>query len=80
MATLAYSVTKRDRRFELRSFHFNDLIAVVYDNEKKEELRLSIHGLVQLLNDVTQQNYDIKRLKTMIDEDFNKIMNGDEIP
>ena len=56
-----YKMSK-NKRFELLSWHYHKLEAVVYDNLKREELYLSIYDLVDLLNNVSQQDYDLRKL------------------
>ena len=58
------------KRFELKSFHFNDLNGVIHDNLEKEELHLSLYGIIELLNDVSQPEYDLLKLR---DDICNKI-------
>ena len=58
-----------EKRFELLSYHFNDLQAAeIKDNLTNETLHLSIYGLVDLLNEVSQQDYDLRKLKEVFDE------------
>ena len=62
------------KRFELKSIYFNKLDIVIYDYLKEEELHLSIYELVHLLNEVSQQEYDLKRLGDEIKSKLNEIM------
>ena len=63
-----------EKRFELKSIHFHKLNIVIYDNLKEVELHLSIYELVNLLNQVSQQEYDLKRLGDEIKSKLDKIM------
>lgn len=63
-----------EKRFELKSIYFNKLDIVIYDNLKEEELHLSIYELVSLLNEVSQQEYDLKRLGDEIKSKLDEIM------
>ena len=62
------------KRFELKSIHFHKLNIVIYDNLKEVELHLSIYELVILLNQVSQHEYDLKRLGDEIKSKLDKIM------
>ncbi len=61
-----------EKRFELRTYHFKELKAVVYDHLEEKELVLSIYDLIDLLNEVAQSEYDFEKLgnelKDTIDE------------
>ena len=61
-----------EKRFELRTYHFKELKAVVYDHLEEKELVLSIYDLMDLLNEVAQSEYDFEKLgnelKDKIDE------------
>ena len=63
-----------EKRFELKSIHFHKLNIVIYDNLKEVELHLSIYELVILLNQVSQQEYDLNRLGDEIKSKLDKIM------
>ena len=63
-----------DKRFELKSIHFHKLDIVIYDNLKEEELHLSIFEVEHLLNEVSQQEYDLKRLGDEIKSKLDEIM------
>lgn len=52
-----------EKRFELKSWSYNQLNAQIYDNLKKEELHLSLYELVDLLNEVSQAEYTLHNLK-----------------
>ena len=52
-----------NKRFQLMSVHFRKLEFVIYDNLEDIELNLSIYELVDLLNNVSQRDYDLKKLK-----------------
>ena len=62
------------KRFELKSIHFHKLNIVIYDNLKKEELHLSIFEIEHLLNEVSQQEYDLKRLGDEIKNKLDEII------
>lgn len=47
-----------EKRFELMSWSYNNLRGVIYDNLKEERLVLSIYEIVELLNNVSQPEYD----------------------
>ena len=63
-----------EKRFELKSFHFTNLNAVIYDNLKKEELDLSIYEMINLLNEVSQTEYDLKQLRDEFFSRFDRII------
>ena len=54
------------KRFELWSWDFSDMCGVLYDKSEKKELHLSLYKLVDLLNDVSQQEFDLKQFKDEI--------------
>lgn len=62
-----------NKRFELKSWNYNYLNGKVYDNLKKEELHLSLYEIVDLLNEVSQSEYDLIQLKEDIIEKLDKI-------
>ena len=66
-----------NKRFELKSWSYNHLNAKVYDNLKKEELYLSLYEIVDLLNEVSQSEYDLIQLKEDIIQKLDKI--GDDV-
>ena len=47
---------------------------VIYDNLKEEELLLSIYELVNLLNEVSRQEYNLKRLGDEIKNKLDEII------
>lgn len=62
-----------NKRFELKSWNYNYLNGKVYDNLKKEELHLSLYEIVDLLNEVSQSEYDLIQLKEDIIKKLDKI-------
>ena len=62
-----------NKRFELKSWNFNNLNGKLYDNLKKEELYLSLYGLVDLLNEVSQAEYTLYNLKEDIIQKLDRI-------
>ena len=63
-----------EERFELKSWHYNKLQAVIYDNQNEETLKLSLYEIIELLNKVSQQEYDLKRLGDEIKSKLDEIM------
>ena len=63
-----------EKRFELRSYHFHKLEANIYDNLKKEELHLSIYQIVELLNEISQSDYDLQKLKDEICQKLDEVI------
>ena len=62
-----------NKRFELKSWSYNDLNAKIYDNLKKEELNLSLYGIVDLINEVSQAEYTLHNLKEDIIQKLDEI-------
>ena len=62
-----------EKRFELKSWSYNHLNARIYDNLKKEELNLSLYEIVNLLNEVSQSEYNLVQLKEDIIQKLDKI-------
>ena len=50
------------KRFELRSWNYNKLQAVIWDNLNDEKLVLSLYEMIELLNKVSQPEYDTIRV------------------
>ena len=49
------------QRFNLKSYNFNKLEGVLYDNLLEKELHLSLYEIVDLLNEFSQKEYDLKQ-------------------
>ena len=63
-----------EKRFQLISVHFRKLKVVIYDNLEDIELNLSIYELVDLLNSVSQRDYDLKKLKEDICQKLDEVV------
>ena len=66
-----------EKRYELISFHFNELCGVLYDNLKEERIQLSIYEMVELLNNASQKEYDLKKLRNNLNELFDEMMENE---
>lgn len=66
-----------EKRFELKSWSYNSLNAKIYDNLKKEELHLSLYEIVNLLNEVSQSEYNLVQLKEDIFKKLDNVCGGD---
>ena len=62
-----------DKRFELKSWHYNKLQAVIYDNQNKETLKLSLYEIIELLNKVSQSEYDLRKVGDEIQEKLDEL-------
>ena len=66
----------REKRFELKSWNYNKLQGKIYDNQEEEQLDLSLYEIIELLNDVSQSEYDLRRIgseiQNKLDELFKK--------
>lgn len=51
-----------NKRFELKSWNYNKLQAVIWDNLNEEKLVLSLYEIIELLNKVSQPEYDTIRV------------------
>lgn len=64
------------KRFELRSWNYNKLQGVIYDYQNEETLRLSLYEIIELLNKVSQSEYDLRKIgndiQKKLDELFKK--------
>ena len=49
-----------EKRFELKSWNYDKLQGVICDNLTGAELVLSLYGIIELLNKVSQPEYDAK--------------------
>lgn len=63
-----------EKRFTLHSIHFNKLTVDLFDNQEAKHLNLSIYELVDLLNDVSKQEYDLLRLREDVCKRIDLIM------
>ena len=62
-----------NKRFQLKSWNYNHLNGTIYDNLKKEELCLSLYEIVDLLNEVSQSEYNLIQLKEDIIKKLNSV-------
>lgn len=65
------------KRFTLTSIHFNKLTVEIFDNLEAKHLHLSIYELVDLLNKVSQTEYDLKELRDEFFMKFDRVIGGD---
>ncbi len=63
-----------EKRFQLISIHSRKLKVIIYDNLEDIELNLSIYELVDLLNSVSQRDYDLKKLKEDICQKLDEVV------
>lgn len=63
-----------EKRFQLMSVHSRKLEFGIYDNLEDIELNLSIYELVNLLNNVSQRDYDLKKLKEDICQKLDEVI------
>ena len=61
------------KRFELKSWHYNKLQAVIYDNQNEETLKLSLYEIIELLNNVSQSEYDLRKVGDEIQEKLDEL-------
>ena len=62
-----------EKRFELKSYHFKEMKLFVYDHLEDKELILSIYDLVNLLNEMSKQEYEFLMAKKEIKEKIRKL-------
>ena len=62
-----------EKRFELKSWHYKELQGVIYDNQNKETLKLSLYGIIELLNKVSQSEYDLRKVGDEIQEKLDEL-------
>lgn len=58
----------REKRFDLKSIHFKKFTVIIYDNLAEKELHLSIYEVIELLNRVSQSEYDLRKIKKESEE------------
>ena len=63
-----------NKRFELMSWHFTDNMGVIYDNLEDKELKLSVYGLVDFLNEISQAEYDLLKLRDDVCKKIDEVM------
>lgn len=51
-----------EKRFELKSWSYDKLQAVIWDNLNDEKLVLSLYEMIELLNRISQPEYDTIRV------------------
>ena len=51
-----------NKRFELKSWNYPKLQGVIWDNLNDEKLVLSLYEIIELLNKVSQPEYDTIRV------------------
>ena len=61
------------KRFELKSYHFKDMKAIIYDHVKEKELNLSIYEIVNLLNEISEEKFEFIKRKKEIKEKIIKL-------
>lgn len=61
------------KRFTLKSIHFNKLTLELFDNQEAKHLHLSVYELVDLLNEISQSEYTLYKLKKDIIEKLDEI-------
>lgn len=66
-----------EKRFTLHSIHFKELTVDIFDNLEAKHLHLSIYELVELLNQVSQPEYDLKRVGNEIQNKLDELFKGD---
>lgn len=62
-----------EKRFELKSWNYTKLQGVIYDNQNKETLRLSLYEIIELLNKVSQSEYDLRKVGDEIQEKLDEL-------
>ena len=62
------------KRFTLHSIHFKELTVDIFDNLEAKHLHLSIYELVELLNKVSQTEYDLKQLRDEFFSRFDRVI------
>jgi len=62
-----------NKRFELKSWNYNKLQAKIYDNQEEEQLVLSLYEIINLLNKVSQSEYDLKRVGSEIQDKLDEL-------
>ena len=63
-----------EKRFILESISFPKMTVELFDNMEAKHLTLSIYELVDLLNSVSRQEYDLLRLREDINDKIDVIM------
>ena len=66
-----------EKRFELKSINFKKLDIVIYDRLNEEELYLSIFEVVDLLNDISQAEFNLHKLRKDIIQKLDEMIDGD---
>lgn len=67
-----------NKRFTLKSIHFNKLTVDLFDNQEAKHLHLSIYELVDLLNNVSKQEYDLLKLREDVCKKIDLIIDADK--
>ena len=63
-----------EKRFELKSWNFQKLKGTIFDNQEGKTYYITLYELIDLLNEVSQSEYDLKKvgneIKNKLDELF----------
>ena len=62
-----------NKRFELRSWNYPKLQGKIYDNQEEELLILSLYEMIELLNKISQSEYDLKRVGSEIQDKLDEL-------
>lgn len=72
-------VKMSEKRFELRSWNFPKLKGTIYDHQENKTLYISLYEIIDLLNEVSQSEYDLRKvgdeIQEKLDELFKKEVN-----
>lgn len=66
-----------EKRFELRSWNFQKLKGTIYDHQENKTLYINLYELIDLLNEVSQTEYDLKELRDEFFMKFDRVIGGD---
>jgi len=63
----------KKKRYDLREYHFHELKAVIYDNLEGKELKLNLYEIINLLNEASQEDYDMHKIVKQIKDRLNEL-------
>ena len=65
------------KRFELKSWNFQKLKGAIFDNQEGKTYYITLYELIDLLNEVSQSEYDLKRVGNEIQNKLDELFKGD---
>ena len=62
-----------EKRFELKSWNFQKLKGSIYDNQESKTYYITLYEIIDLLNEVSQSEYDLKKIRNEIQDKLDEL-------